>query len=71
VKIANANTFRFGVKGQDQDAGDQPDAPIGKEKVAVPQAVKDQLRTTQQQFVTQEIANKYKNLKNKNVLSRT
>jgi hypothetical protein len=71
VSLGVLGSFRFNAKAPDQDAGDQPDAPIGKEKVAVPQAVKDQLRTTQQQFVTQEIANKYKNLKNKNVLSRT
>jgi hypothetical protein len=71
VKIADVSTFRFSVKGPDQDAGDQPDAPMGKEKIAVPQGVKDQLRVVQQQFVTPEIVNKYKNLKNKDVLSKT
>jgi hypothetical protein len=71
VSLGTLGSFRFNAKSPDQDAGDQPDAPMGKEKIAVPQGVKDQLRVVQQQFVTPEIVNKYKNLKNKDVLSKT
>jgi hypothetical protein len=61
-KIADAGTFRFGAKAPDQDAGDQPDAPdpTGKGKVAVSQAVKDQLRAAQNAHVTQDMADRYK-----------
>jgi hypothetical protein len=69
----DAGTFRFSAKAPDQDAGDQPDAPDPTsrgQKVAVSQAVKDQLRAAQSAHVTQELADRYTQYRQRNEQER-
>ena len=58
--IADAGTIRFGAKGPDQDAGNQPDISFSGEKVKIDQGVKDTLRAVQDSIVTEQMKNDYK-----------
>jgi hypothetical protein len=69
----DTGTFRFGAKAPDQDAGDQPDVPDPTsrgQRVAISQAVKDQLRAAQNAHVTQDMIDRYKAAKAKQSIER-
>jgi hypothetical protein len=63
VSLGTLGSFRFNAKAPDQDAGDQPDAPMGKEKIPVPQDIKDTLRATQAAHVPPAVKAAYEKLK--------
>lgn len=63
VSLGTLGSFRFNAKSPDQDAGDQPDAPMGKEKIPVPQEIKDILRATQAVHVTPAVKAAYEKTK--------
>jgi hypothetical protein len=63
TKMSAGTTRIGGAIAPDQDAGDHPDAPDPTsrgQKIAVPQSVKDQLRAAQNAHVTPELADKYR-----------